>query len=348
MVKKTSFDSYCLGNCNNVTEGCKHCVLGKKLVLFISGKCSRNCWYCSLSNKRKNKDIMWANERECKIGDVNAVIEEVRASNADSAGITGGDPLLFLDRTIKYATALKKEFGKKFHIHVYLPLTLVTPEKLEKLSKCIDEVRFHPNFLAQGKEEMQNDMEKIKIACSFWKRENMGIEMPCFPEKKKEILEFIRSIDPYIGFANLNELEISETNDALINKHYNLNDDSYTIRGSKPAGIWILGQCEKLKVKAKVHFCSANTKNSYQYQNRLKLHNILPFGHKTNEGTVIYLVTKKLPLGIKTGYFIDKQKNQVILSEKLASILLKKGVKIRRIEEHPTSDRESVEEEDIN
>jgi hypothetical protein len=32
----------------------------------------------------------------------------------------GGDPLLFLNRTINYAKALKKAFGKKFHIHIYL------------------------------------------------------------------------------------------------------------------------------------------------------------------------------------------------------------------------------------
>lgn len=348
MVKKTSFDSYCLGNCSNVAEGCKHCVLGKKLVLFISGKCSRNCWYCSLSNKRKNKDIMWANERECKIGDVKSVINEVRQSNADSAGITGGDPLLFLDRTIKYAKALKKEFGNKFHIHIYLPLNLVNTQRLGKLSKYIDEVRFHPNFLICGEKEMKNDIEKIRIANRFWKKSNIGIEMPCFPDKKLEILKFIRLISPYIGFANLNELEISETNESLIKKHYNLNNDSYTIFGSKKAGLWILKQCEKYKLKVKVHFCSANTKNSYQYKNRLEKHKILPFGHKTSEGTVIYLTAKKLPRGIKKGYFLDKQKNQVILSESIASSFLKKGIKIRRIEEHPTFDRESVEEEDLN
>jgi hypothetical protein len=45
-------------------------------------------------------------------------------------------------------------------------------------------------------------------------------------------------------------IEISETNDSLINKHYNLNEDSYTIRGSKPAGIWILKECEKFEEKS--------------------------------------------------------------------------------------------------
>jgi len=49
-LNKTKYDSYCI---NGIAEGCKYCVRGEKLVLFVSGKCSRQCWYCSLSNKRK-------------------------------------------------------------------------------------------------------------------------------------------------------------------------------------------------------------------------------------------------------------------------------------------------------
>ena len=102
---KTRFDSYCI---NGIADGCKYCVKGKKLVLFITGKCLRSCSYCSLSTKRKNKDIIWANERECSTPE--DLLEEVRKSNATSAGITGGDPLLFLSRTLKYAKILKKNF----------------------------------------------------------------------------------------------------------------------------------------------------------------------------------------------------------------------------------------------
>ncbi|MFA5084343.1 MAG: radical SAM protein, partial [Candidatus Paceibacterota bacterium] len=120
-MKKTKFASYCT---NKLPEGCRFCVKGQKLVLFITGICSRNCFYCSLSEKRKNKDIVWANEREC--GSPKDAIAEAIASRAEGAGITGGDPLIVLDRTIKYAKALKKKFGKKFHIHIYLPTKLVT------------------------------------------------------------------------------------------------------------------------------------------------------------------------------------------------------------------------------
>src|SRR3989344_4323951 len=103
-LQRTRFDSYCL---NGIAEGCKYCVKGRKLVLFISGICKIGCYYCSLSEKRKNRNIIWANEIECN--SIKDVIEEAKESNATGAGITGGDPLLFLDRTLRYAKALKNK-----------------------------------------------------------------------------------------------------------------------------------------------------------------------------------------------------------------------------------------------
>lgn len=273
---KTKFDSYCIAG---IAEGCKYCVRGEKLVLFVTGVCKRNCWYCSLSKKRKDKNVIYANERVCK--NVNDIIKEVQVSRATSAGITGGDPLIAFDKTIKFASKLKKKFGKNFHIHIYLPTKLVTREKLEKLSKCVDEVRFHPEFLIDDGnhqrvlhnscnptgsrssfEKNQTDSEdinKIKLAGLFWKKENIGIELPMIPDKKKYILNFILKVKDYVGFVNLNEFELSETNFDLITKNYKLNEGGYVVKGSLEAGKWILEQL-KNKTKLKVHLCTAELK----------------------------------------------------------------------------------------
>src|SRR4030042_3184558 len=311
-MKKTKFGSYCI---NGVPEGCKHCVKGKKLVLFITGICPRNCKYCSLSNLRKNKDDIWANERKSR--DIKKIFEESIESRADSAGITGGDPLVRLKRTIKYVRELKKRFGKKFHIHIYLPTNLTDREKLRKLSKVIDEVRFHPAFLC-NKEKRLEDIERINLAKEFFKKKDIGIEMPMIPDKKQEILDFILNIKKDIGFVNLNEFEIGESNFDYVTNKYKLKENGYIISGSKEAGIWILKQLEKRNVKIKVHLCTADTKNNYQYKNRLKLHKISPFGKKTKDGTVIYLVIKKDRKKINKNYpkesYLDMIKDRLIIS----------------------------------
>jgi len=338
---KTNFDSYCL---NGIAKGCKYCIKGEKLVLFITGICSRNCYYCSLSNKRKNKDIIWANERECK--SIKDAIEEARESNAKGAGITGGDPLLKFERTLKYAKALKSNF-KNFHIHIYLPTKLVTKDKLKKLSKYIDEARFHPAILAKNlsKKETNEEIEKIKQASLIFGKENTGIELPIIPEKKKQIFDFILKIKNFIGFVNLNELELSDTNFNLIVNKYKLKENGYVVVGSKEAGLWILNQLSKNKTNLKVHLCTADTKNWHQYKNRLKQHSIFPFGKRTKDGTVkyfaIYYKNKQPNITIKQVY-LDKPRKRIILSEKAAKSLLNK-YKIEFVEEYPTYDHLEVE-----
>ncbi|MBU3906619.1 MAG: radical SAM protein [Nanoarchaeota archaeon] len=357
MPTKTNFNSYCI---NGVAEGCKYCVKGEKLVLFISGKCSRNCYYCSLSNKRKNKDVIFANERVCKTPK-NAV-EEAIESNAKGAGITGGDPFLFLDRTIAYAKALKRKFGKRFHIHIYLPTKLLTEQKLKKLSRYTDEVRFHPEFLSKklNEKEIQAEIDKIKLAGKFFKKNSIGIELPMIPDKKEDILKFIIKISPYISFVNLNELEISDANFCYMTKNYKFNQGGYTINGSKNAGIFVLNRIKKLKTKLKVHLCTADTKNHYQFKNRLLKHDILEYGKRTEEGLVKYLAVycrnkkelNKVKNSLKGEKFhLDIKKNRILLQEKTADALLKnkkRNCKIFLVEEFPTNDGLEVEKEELN
>jgi len=337
-IKQTPFASYCL---NGVAEGCKFCVKGRKLVLFITGICSRNCWYCSLSEKRKNKDDIWVNERKCK--SIKEMIEEAKESNACGAGITGGDPLLKMQRTLKYARALKKKF-KHFHIHIYLPTKFVTKGKLKKLKRVVDEIRFHPEFLINKNKEKE-DIEKIRFASLFWKKQNIGIELPILPDKKQEILEFILKIKDYIGFVNLNELEISDTNFNFITKKYKLKRGGYVVVGSKEAGLWILKKCKKAKLKLRIHLCTAETKNWHQYKNRLLCHEILPFGKRTSEGTIVYFAVYGKKIKNKLA-FADKKKNRIIISERLVPKLIKK-YKIYKVEEYPTYDGIETERGEI-
>jgi uncharacterized protein len=350
MINNTKFDSYCV---KGFAKGCEYCVQGRKLVLFVSGKCSRNCKYCSLSLKRKNVDKIWANERECK--NIKEILEETKASKAYGAGITGGDPLLCLNKTLGFVKTLKNKFGKQFHVHIYLPTELVTEEKLKKLKKAgVDEVRFHPR-IENNEKIVEFELEKISLASKFWKRENIGIEVPMFPDKILETFYLIKSAAEMVGFVNLNELEISDTNFDFIKSKYKLNEDTYTIKGSKEAGLEILRGCEKEKLNLKVHLCMARTKNFFQYKNRVKLREILPFGYKTEEGSVRYFIIdlkglKENEISLivskfKGNCFLDKKKRRLILSEKIIKKILKLNYEIERVEELPTFDGTELEKE---
>ena len=125
-----------------LTDGCLCCREGAKMVLFVTGICHRDCFFCPLSEERKNTESVFANER-LVISDSD-VLEEAHSMNAKGTGITGGEPLLEQEKVNHYITLLKTEFGQEHHIHLYTS-TAPTAEMLEKLAAAgLNEIRFHP------------------------------------------------------------------------------------------------------------------------------------------------------------------------------------------------------------
>lgn len=298
MISKTCFYSWKKGK---LPKGCAYCVRGRKLVLFITGLCPNRCFYCPVSEQKSGKDVVYANE--WKIASPRDVIKEAELTDAKGAGITGGDPLVKLDRTIQYIKLLKKKFGKKFHIHLYTPLNLVTEAKLRQLHKAgLDEIRFHPML---GKPD---EWPRLLLAKNFkW---DVGVEIPVIPGKKKETIKLINYVKDKVDFLNLNELEISDTNaNKLLEKGFKPKDEiSYGVKGSEKLAKDILNYLQKAKLD--VHYCTTTTKDKAQLARRIKrraLNVALKTDFITEEGTlvrgVIYL--PELKPGFGYGFQIE-------------------------------------------
>src|SRR3989344_3367655 len=178
-MQKTPYYSYKLGT---LPKGCRLCVKGQKLVLFITGLCPRNCYYCPISDKKYKKDVIYADEWPAT--NIHQVIEEAKLIDAKGAGITGGDPLCKLWRTLFCIRQLKKEFGKNFHIHLYTSLNLINEKNLKQLRKAgLDEIRFHLDL------DNSKLWAKIKLALKYsW---DVGIEVPSIPKKEKQTKKLI-------------------------------------------------------------------------------------------------------------------------------------------------------------
>ncbi len=233
-------------------EGCKICARGGKLVLFVTGMCEDSCYYCPLSKKRKNKDVVYANER--KVDCDEDILNEARLIDAEGTGITGGDPILKLERTIHYTSLLKDTFSPH-HIHLYTTETLCDNEVFERLEPYVDEMRFHP----------QRDWKVIETALNY--DFDVGAEIPAI--NSAYIEEFVEYLDN-VGakFLNLNELEYSETNaNALKNRGFTFTDTA-AVAGSEEIALKIVKKYSDLDLM--IHYCSSSFKDSVQLRERLK------------------------------------------------------------------------------
>ncbi|MDD5111876.1 MAG: radical SAM protein [Candidatus Altiarchaeota archaeon] len=256
-LHKTPYYSMVVGR---MPDGCRLCVKGAKLVLFATGLCSRHCWYCPLSERKKNKDVVIANEWWVRRD--RDVIEEARLCNSLGAGITGGDPLMRMDRTVHYIRLLKKTFGSDFHIHLYTSGALASERNLSRLySAGLDELRFHP---------LKKDFPALVSALKFgWK---VGCEIPAIPGTLAATRDFIRYIDGIgVNFLNINELEFSETNMQQMLSHgmKTAGGVSYAIKGSDRLAHKLLDYCRK-ETSLDVHYCTLKLKDKVQLGNRLK------------------------------------------------------------------------------
>lgn len=275
---KTKYFSYKI---NSLPKGCQYCVQGAKVVMFITGLCPRNCFYCPLSEQKYKKDVIYADEWPVK--NIKDIIQESKLINAKGAGFTGGDPLKKLWRTLFILKTLKKTFGKKFHIHLYTSLDLINESTLKKLHQAgLDEIRFHPDLFNKA------FWPKILLARKFkW---DVGIEIPLIPDKKSHTNILIDYFKDKVDFINLNELEIADSKHNSLTRLGYTPRDLYasTVKGSAELGKYYIKKLKNEKIN--VHFCTAKLKDAIQLANRLKRRakNIKqPFDTITKEGLLI-------------------------------------------------------------
>lgn len=336
-VQETPGESLAIG-C--ITAGCDRCIAGRKTVLFVTGLCNQNCWYCTISANRWQKDEIWANERLIKSDE--DLIDEIKKCGSAGVGITGGEPLLRPERVVHFINLLKKNFGKDFHIHLYSCGVGIDPSVLKKLYAAgLDEIRVHKN------------RELVRAALAYpW---TVGMEVPVIPRQEKELQELVEWLEN-VGahFLNLNEMEFSERNiEPIEERGFKLKEDSLTaVAGSTETAKKVLEHAKVRANKLNVHFCTAALKLNYQLRNRLvnRAKNIKrPFEKVTGEGFLLKGVVfdedlekiKAELLRLKVpdkDFFVSTEKNRVELSAERAKHLANKlPFKVAIVEEYPSA-----------
>lgn len=198
--------------------------------------------------------------------------------SALGTGITGGEPLLVLDRVVEYAKRLKEHFGPEHQIHLYAGIAPDEPA-LRRLQGLVDEIRLHPPH-----ESWPRILETDFARSAILARQMgfvIGIEVPALPG-----IGALAVALPLLDFLNINELEWGETCAAAMRERgLELADGLHN--AVKGAADWV----KELPDDPKVHFCSSSFKDSVQLRERLKriaANTARPFDEVTDDGTVVY------------------------------------------------------------
>ncbi|MGC8607638.1 MAG: radical SAM protein [Vulcanisaeta sp.] len=246
-------------------RGCRQCQLGIKSVLFITGICPLNCFYCPVSRDRFGKDVMFINDRQIsKFPD--DIIDELDRAGSNGLAITGGDPIMVVDRVVELVRLLKDTYGRGFHIHMYTHVLNINEDAIKKLAGSgIDEVRIHAINPAQlsGKLGLLKMLKDADI--------ELGLEVPALPRFENDIVKVAELLinNGLISFVNLNELDVSPANiNNLISMGYKPGPDGNVI-GSIDAGIKIATEIRRRWPWISVNVCTSRYKDLAQIGARL-------------------------------------------------------------------------------
>jgi len=340
-------------------KGCVLCEQGAKMVLLVTGKCARKCCYCPLSSEKRGRDVFFANER--RVEDLEDMIDEARLIDALGTGVTGGDPLMAVDRTVTSIRLLKNRFGKGHHIHLYTSTT--KPESIRKVAKAgLDEIRFHPPVSLWKR----LDRSEYAKALALSKRLGMktGLELPVLPDRAEELVAAIAFAESAgLDFVNLNELEFSETNwrslRALGFDVKKEDDVSSGVAGSEELAKDLLG----LDADVPIHYCSAAFKDGVQLRRRImrRAKNVKrPHEVLTSDGTLVKGVVETDLVAATAAYIIHKYDvpGELVVADNrkqrlevapwvLEEIAQELDLPSFIVEEYPTADRLEVEREPL-
>jgi pyruvate formate-lyase activating enzyme-like uncharacterized protein len=319
------------------------------MVLLITGRCGTDCFYCPISPEKKGKDVVFANER--RISDPGEILEEAVLMDATGTGITGGDPLVAMERTLSAIRMLKERFGPGHHIHLYTSAIDLDMSK-ELCGAGLDEIRFHPP-MSQWETMDFGEISRIISETSL----DVGMEVPAIPGNEDRLEKLVVSAtEAGVGFININEFEFSESNWNMMEEMgYRVKDDlSSAVAGSMEMAIALMRKYPR----SPIHFCSSAFKDGVQLRKRLiRRANVIAKKHDviTGDGTLIKgivhaddldaavaaLLSLKVPADL---ILIDRERGRIeVASWKLRKVSKKLPYPSYVIEEYPTFDRMEVE-----
>jgi len=315
-----------------LSEGCKLCRRGAKLVLFLTGVCRNNCYYCPVSLEKIQKDVVYANER--RVERIDDIIDEIMLMSAEGVAITGGEPLMRIERL--------KEFLEVFshadlHTHLYTSLPIDETVLKELVNAGLNEIRFHPVELR----DIERYEEAVKNAIKAGIE--VGIEIPAI-RYDNSIVKFVEEHDI---FLNVNELEFSASNySKLIEKGWKAGEFYEAVESEKIARMY----AEKVE---KFHYCSVRFKEIAQFRRRLirMAFNHPEFYKVTSEGTIVCGLVegekdKMRKLLIQWGIdFVEVDEGFEIPVEEAEK--LKDRFEVWVIERYPTSNRVILEKQKL-
>ena len=200
-----------------LSPGCQKCVDGDWSCLFINASCNASCFYCPTAQDRV--EIPATNHLSFR--HPAAYASYLKQLEFKGVSISGGEPLLTLNRTLAFLRASREAIGTNGHLWMYTNGMLLTREIAGQLADAgLDEIRFDIGATSYKCHNISMAKGIIPV---------ISIEIPAVPEALVTLKQLLPEL-PELGVQHLNLHQIRLTKH---NFKY-LNEKNYTFRQLLP------------------------------------------------------------------------------------------------------------------
>ena len=238
-----------------ISKGCSLCGQGTWSCLFITGKCNAKCFYCPTSQESDGIPT----SQNLHFETPESYAEYINYFKFKGVSFSGGEPLLFFDRTLQYLEQIRKDCSPDIYIWMYTNGILADEEKFRKLAAAgLNEVRFDigaTNF----------SLKNIAFARGIIP--NITIEIPAVPEEKEKLKQLLpEMIKAGVTNLNLHQLRLTKYNAPKLLKHnYTfIHAEQPVVLESELAALEILDFARENKFVIGINYCSFFFKNRFQ------------------------------------------------------------------------------------
>ncbi|WP_439185073.1 radical SAM protein [Carboxylicivirga taeanensis] len=238
-----------------ISKGCSICGSGQWSCLFITNKCNASCFYCPVS---QNSDEV-PSTQGLEFASADDYAQYIRLLGFKGVSFSGGEPLLYFDRTVDYLKTVRRQCSSDLYVWMYTNGLLADTEKIKVLADAgLDELRF--DIGATG-----FSLDRLKQAKGIIP--NVTIEIPAVPEEKDKLIAMLPAMaDAGVSNLNLHQMRMTQHNaDKLIKRGYTIiNAERPLVLESELAALEIIAAAQKQGIDMGINYCSFHFKHRFQ------------------------------------------------------------------------------------
>ncbi|MFB6317781.1 radical SAM protein [Saccharicrinis sp. FJH54] len=239
----------------SVSNGCNLCGKGLWSCLFITGKCNAACFYCPASQQKDETPT----SQGLTFNTPEAYAEYVRHFGFKGVSFSGGEPLLYFERTLEYLKAVRKSCDPDIYIWLYTNGILASEEKFRILADAgLNEIRFDIGATRYSLENVKKAAGIIPI---------VSIEIPSVPEEKALIIDLLpEMVRAGVKHLNLHQLRLTDYNaPRLLKRNYTyIPAEKPIVLESELAALEIIDYAADNGINIGINYCSFYFKNRFQ------------------------------------------------------------------------------------